>query len=320
MLASMEKLNGEFGVMIDDVSRRDLGDPGFRKEAAALWNEHGVLVVRGPDLSGTAPEEFLNWAGTFGTVDRTIAAARDKLSVADTPILRIGNVRDEAGEYIAQFSDADMLKSDADIRYDPVKQRPVWHTDSVHNQSPPIGSVLHCRQAPPAGGETLFADTRRAYAGLDASTQDRLKGLEAICSLAHHDKKISLYTPSYPVLTPEQRAANPPNRAPLVLTHPVSGAPALYGFNSATCAVVPKGTPISQEQLDLWDLEGVEDESVSIIRDLLPYVTGPEFTIKWSWRPGDIVVWDNRCTMHAATGFDDATELREMWRLILLGA
>jgi hypothetical protein len=65
-------------------------------------------------------------------------------------------------------------------------------------------------------------------------------------------------------------------------------------------------------------LMAIRAESVLILRDLLPYVTGPEFTVKWCWRPGDVVVWDNRCTLHAATGFDHERYAREMWRLTLL--
>ncbi len=120
------------------------------------------------------------------------------------------------------------------------------------------------------------------------------------------------------MLTEAQRAANPPNRVPVVLRHPVSGELALYGMNSSTCAVLPKGQEISPEQLDICDLEGKEDESVNILRDLLPYVTGPEFTVKWSWQPGDVVVWDNRCTIHSATGYDYDRYSREMWRLTLV--
>jgi taurine dioxygenase len=139
-----------------------------------------------------------------------------------------------------------------------------------------------------------------------------------VCSQAHHDKKINSYSPSYPVLTPEQRAANPARRVPLVLTHPVSGTPALYGLNSSTCAIVPKGEQVSDENMDRYDLEGIEDDSVRILRDLLPFMTGPEFTVRWRWQPGDVVVWDNRCTIHAATGYDDERYPREMWRLTLL--
>jgi alpha-ketoglutarate-dependent taurine dioxygenase len=312
-------LNGDFGILIDRVTRDDLADPAFQRNAYDLWTRHGgLLAVRGDGLPDMTPEELVAWSNVFGRVETEYAAAREDKMVPGYPILRIGNIADDAGRPVAQFSLVPQLESDADVRYNPETRRPVWHTDSTFRRNPPIGSVFHCKQAPPQGGETLFADTRSAFAHLDSATKQELAGLEAVCSLAHHDKKINRYSPNYPVLTPEQRAANPPNRVPVVLTHPVSGAPALYGLNSSTCAVLPQGQELSDAQLDVCDLEGIEDTSVLILRDLLPYVTGPDFTVRWRWQPGDVVVWDNRCTIHAATGFDHERYRREMWRLTLL--
>ncbi len=317
MPAQAQTLNGDFGALIDGVSPADLKDSRFRDEAYRLWGAHGgLLVVRGDALADIQPEALLDWADTFGAVERKTSVGRERMMVEGTPILRIGNARDAQNRATAQQSDVPQLRSDADMRYDTKTHRPVWHTDFT-SETPSIGSVMHCRHAPPSGGETLFADTRTAYARMDAETREKLAGLEAVCSQAHHDKKISLYTPGYPVLTPEQRAANPTYRLPVVLTHPETGIPALYALNSSTSALVPKGAPITQEQMDLWDLEGVEDASMALYRNLLPFVTGPEFTVKWAWRPGDIVTWDNRCTMHAATGFDDRKHYREMWRISL---
>lgn len=314
-------LNGAFGLMIEDVTRSDLEDTGFQREAYDLWTEHGGLIaVRGDDLAETSPEQLMEWSGVFGAVEEITLVARENNMVPGFPILRIGNTKDETGKPKASLAKVQPLTSDAEIQYNPETRRPVWHTDSTFRENPPIGSVFHCRIAPPKGAETLFADTRRAFEGLDEATKSKLKPLEAVCSLAHHDKKISLYSPGYPVLTEEQRAANPPNRVPVVLEHPVSGIPALYGLNSSTCAVVPFGAPVQGADLDKWELEGIEDESVLILRDLLPYITGPDFTVKWTWQPGDIVAWDNRCTMHAATGFEYDQYSREMWRLTLLEA
>ncbi|MCA8928283.1 MAG: TauD/TfdA family dioxygenase [Alphaproteobacteria bacterium] len=312
-------LNGDFGVMIEGVTRRDLLDPTFQQEAFALWTKHGgLLALRGSDLADTTPDELMAWTEVFGAVEYGNFVAREDKMVQGFPILRIGNIRDEAGKLKASLARVPQLRSDADIRYDPATRRPVWHTDSTFRQSPPIGSVFHCKIAPESGGETLFADMRAAYADLDAETKARLDGLEAVCSLAHHDKKINKYSPDYPILTPEQRAANPPNRVPVVLNHPVSGEPALYGLNSSTCAILPKGEPIAPDVLDVCDLEGEEHESVQILRGLLPTITGPAYTVKWAWQPGDIVTWDNRCTIHSATGYDYERYSREMWRLTLL--
>jgi taurine dioxygenase len=312
-------LNGDFGVMIENVTRRDLADPAFQAAAYDLWSSHGgLLAVRGPDLKDLSPAELTAWSEVFGAVEYKGMAAREDKMVEGFPILRIGNIRDEAGNLRAQLARVPQLRSDDDIRYNPETRRPVWHTDSTFREHPPIGSVFHCKIAPDEGGETLFADMRRAYANMDEATRNRLAPLEAVCSLAHHDKKINRYSPDYPVLTPEQRAANPPRRVPLVLKHPVSGELALYGLNSSTCAILPKGEDISPEQLDICDLEGVEHESVMILRNLLPTITGPEYTVKWAWQPGDVVVWDNRLTIHSATGYDYEKYSREMWRLTLL--
>ena len=319
MAHTQKTLNGDFGLMIEGVTPGDLSDPTFQAEVHDLWVQHGGLLgVRGDDLADLQPAELMAWSEIFGAVEQEGMAAREDKSVDGFPILKIGNIRDQAGNLKASLARVPALQSDADIRYNPETRRPVWHTDSTFRARPPIGSVFHCRRAPEQGGETLFADMRAGYAQLDAATKAKLDGLEAVCSLAHHDKKISLYSPDYPVLTPAHRAANPPNRVPLVLTHPISGDPAFYGLNSSTCAVLSKGAAISQALLDHCDLNGAEDASVDIMRDLLPFLTGPEFTVKWQWQAGDVVVWDNRCTIHAATGYDYEKYLREMWRLTLI--
>lgn len=320
MSASLQPvaLNGDFGALVEGVDRRDLVDTGFRRHAIDLWGERGGLIgLRGDGLVDLTPDELLAWSEVFGLVDEGQSTGRSSFMVGDHPILRIGNVCDDAGQPIASFAEVPALRSDADMRYDPETRRPVWHTDSTFRQEPPIGSVFHCKLAPASGGATLFADTRRGLASLDEATRARLRDLEAVCSFAHHDKKISLYSPGYPTLTAQERADNPPNRVPIVLDHPVTGVPALYGLNSSTCAVVPIGTPVGGTRMDLFDLQGIEDDSVMILRDLLPHLTGPDFTVAWRWRPGDVVTWDNRCTMHAATGYD-GREQREMWRVTLL--
>tara|TARA_B100000676_G_scaffold259800_1_gene269084 strand:+ start:3993 stop:4970 length:978 start_codon:yes stop_codon:yes gene_type:complete len=313
-------LNGQFGAMIAGVSLADLKSPEFQDQSLSLWHAHGLFAVRGDELADIAPTELVDWSGVFGVVEEIAQSGRDKMMVSGYPILRIGNVRDDAGELVSSLARVPQLTSDNDIRYNPETRRPVWHTDSLFRENPPIGSVFHCKQAPSIGAETLFADMRAAYTDLDDQTKSDLRGLEAVCSLAHHDKKINSYSPDYPILSPEQRALNPARRVPVVLPHPDTGVPALYGLNSSTCAVVPIGADVSDEDMDRYDLEGVEDESVQILRGLLPTVTGPEYTVKWSWQPGDIVVWDNRCTMHSGTGFDFTQYTREMWRLTLLSA
>ena len=223
-------LNGSFGILINGVTRQNLGDKTFQTEAYDIWLSCGGLVaVRGDDLKDITPSELVAWSNVFGIVEDKTQTAREDKTVPGFPILRIGNIKDDAGKPRAQFAIVPQLKDDSDIRYNPKTRRPVWHTDSTFREFPPIGSVFHCRIAPPAGGETLFADMRTAYAQLDNGKKLELGKLEAVCSLAHHDKKINAYSPEYPVLSPEQRKANPPNRVPLVLEHPLTREVALYG-------------------------------------------------------------------------------------------
>ena len=143
--------------------------------------------------------------------------------------------------------------------------------------------------------------------------------------MTHHDAKIHSYSPDYPVrLDDETRRANPPRRVPIVLRHPISGRESLYGMNSSTCAILPAATPTAerfdQARMDSFELEGVEDESVSAVwrRQLLPFATSADFTVAVRWQAGDVALWDNRATMHAATGFDVDRCVREMWRTTIV--
>lgn len=265
------------------------------------------------------PEDLVGISTQFGEVEQELTGGRAHAKLPGVPAVRLGNVRDAEGRLISiPSSSSARLPPDGSCRYQPAARFPVWHTDGCHRARPPAGSAFFCRQAPGEGAATCFADAAAAWDALAEEERRRLEGLECVCSLAHHDRKLNLRKPDYPTLTPEQRAANPPRRVPLVLKHPATGRRAVYGLNSSTCCIVPKGTPVSQEQMDRFDLEGVEDASVSILRDLLPRFTVPEFTVVWQWSEGDMVVWDNRSTMHCGTGYDEQSYVREMWRTTIL--
>ncbi|CAK0874024.1 unnamed protein product [Prorocentrum cordatum] len=269
-------------------------------------------------LTDMTPKQFAEVSAIFGDVEPELDVNKRKYKVDEvSSVMRIGNTKDCNGNLNAMLALTPPLPASGSPQYQYAERLPVWHTDSTYRKHPPIGSTLFCRQAPPEGGATCFADMREAYDSLDAAMQERLLGLECVCSQAHHDAKVNRYSPEYPVLSPEQRAANPPNRVPMVLQHPQTGRLALYGMNSSTCAVLPKGTHLSAKQLDQYEVDVLEDASVEEWRKLLPSVTADRFTVTWQWEVGDFVVWDNRCTMHCATGYDTEQHTREMWRTTL---
>lgn len=309
-----------FGAVVETPlsAQSILEDRALATSLLQAWREFGgLLVLRG--LKTLTALEFEAISRIFGILEHELDDTKKKYSVDGVAsVMRLGNTRDVSGNLTAVFMRDVPLPENGSCQYRSEVRKPVWHTDQTYRRTPPIGSLLYCKQAPPKGGATCFADMRSAYAQLDAATKERLAGLECICSLTHHDNKVRTWAPEYPAPTMEDRMANPAVRVPMVLVHPLTHVPALYGWNSSVCQIAPKGTRVSQEQMDKYELNGFEDPSVEHEwRSLLPFVTSPRFTVVWEWQEGDLVIWDNRCTMHSATGFDHEKFTREMWRTTL---
>lgn len=161
----------------------------------------------------------------------------------------------------------------------------VWHTDQSFKERPMLATFLFGDVCPPEGADTQFADMTAAYAALPAKMKAKIDGLVAI-----HDRNFS-YTERYPErppLTPEQLKEVPPVAHPLVRRHPETGRPGLFLALS-----------------DIRDIESMDRASaLSLVLELIDFATRAEFVYSHKWRNGDLVVWDNRRTMHRATPFD----------------
>lgn len=310
-----------FGALIqtrENLTVSDLRRPDVGQELRQLWLSRGVVIIRG--LVDLTADDLAAISAHFGPVEEELASGREHAKFAGLPVMRIGNAKDKDGNAICMPSGDlyDSLPKDGNCQYRPLDKRPIWHTDATFRKNPPAGSALFCRQTPPEGGTTCFADMKAAFASLPEVEQQYLQGLECICSLSHHDAKIHSSRNDYPKPTEALRASNPPRRVPLVLQHPVLGTKALYGWNSSVCCIVPKGEVLDKEWIAHLEMSPEEDKSVHVWRDLLPRVTEPEFTVAWRWEVGDLVIWDNRSTIHCATGFDHDKYVREMWRVTIL--
>jgi len=308
---------------------RDAAVGAFKGQGA------GVVVVRGLPLM--EPETVVDVSRWFGAhVERNPGVDPAFLLPGWPEIQRLGNAMDPAtGKPAAVFQASRMLPLDDPGTYDPVTRAPVWHTDQLFRVPQPRGSLLHCRAAPPvgSGARTLFASTEAAYASLAAAEKVRVDGLYAVASYAHHNAKIRRLSPlnasGFPVLGAEQRRNFPPVILPLASVHPDTGKRCLNCFSSAVFAVVDGDDPLLDivrgaqagddrafEALDAYEVDGREHPSVESVlrRWLLPHATAPDAVYAHPWHPGDIVVWDNLCTIHAPTGFDAKRYRREMWR------
>eukprot|EP01051_Picozoa_sp_SAG22_P010264 SAG22_NODE_912_length_6534_cov_2.967211_1_plen_701_part_00 len=319
-----EGLLQTFGAVVTGLRETDLATPEVNQILQRAKLVHGgLLVVRG--LTGLTADQMVGFSDTCGVTELDLDAPRLSNAHPDhSAILRLGNARDENGELQTSMTNFPMIDRilAGDPTHDPETRHPVYHTDSLYRKDAPIGSVFYCKQAPPVGAATAFADMRAAYDSLPAAKQQELEQLESVCSLHHHDTKIYRLTnsdnlPPTPLLDEQQRAASPPQRHPLVLAHPETGRKALYGLNSSTCAIISKGTPMSQDLIDEFDFTGREDPSCMIWRELLLTVTTPEFALLWQWAEGDLLVWDNRTSIHSGTGYDHDKYTREMWRTIV---
>lgn len=170
-----------------------------------------------------------------------------------------------------------------------------WHSDLSYKPYPGIATFLYGVSCPPTGGDTLFASMTAAWEALPEEMKKRLRGKKAV-----HDRnfRYSALYPDRPALTPEQVAKVPPVEQPLIRRHPATGRPSLF-----VCKDV------------VSNITGMDAESGRrLIDELEEFVTRAEFVYAHEWKAGDLVVWDNRSTMHKATWYDESKYSRVMYR------
>jgi alpha-ketoglutarate-dependent 2,4-dichlorophenoxyacetate dioxygenase len=238
----------------------------------------------------------------FVTDDEQLAFTRHfgELEAYRTP----GHVRrrDEQrlGPGMADFSNLDksgnIMPADDRVWFFKLADR-LWHSDSSFRPVPAKYSLLSARVLPSWGGNTEFADMRAAYDALDRRTKDEIDDLVCLHSLIYSRAAIG-----FTELSDEEIAAFTPVRQRLVRTHPVTGRKSL--FLSAHAGAI-----------EGWTIP----EARMFLRDLMEHATQPDFVYSHPWRPGDLVIWDNRQTMHRARRFDDRNEIRDMRRTTLAG-
>ncbi len=174
-----------------------------------------------------------------------------------------------------------------------------WHSDMSFTPVPSLGSLLKSYAVPEVGGDTLFANMTLAYNTLSDGMKKLIADLHGI-QLAG-TRKIN-HAPTGLERLEEQKKLNPPIAQPVVRVHPETGKKALY-----------LGDKVKR-------FDGMtEEESLPIIKYLNAHATRSEFLYRHQWRKNDIVVWDNRCTMHQALGDFDERQRRHMERTTVLG-
>jgi alpha-ketoglutarate-dependent 2,4-dichlorophenoxyacetate dioxygenase len=276
-------------VFVGEVDGVDLRRPLTADEAAAIeagMDEYAVLVFHGQDITD---EQQIAFSMNFGALEQ--------------PGKHSNITKDEErrlGAHMADISNLDqenrLFVRDDRRRMFNLGNR-LWHSDSSFRAVPAKYSLLSARQIPSAGGDTEFADMRAAYDALDDRTKAEVEGL--VCE---HSLMFSRGLLGFDELSDEEKANFKPVRQSLVRVHPVTGRKSLF-LSSHIGTIV--GWPMP--------------EARAFIRDLIEHATQREFVYAHKWRQHDLVIWDNRQTMHRARRFDDTREVRDMRRTTVAG-
>jgi alpha-ketoglutarate-dependent 2,4-dichlorophenoxyacetate dioxygenase len=267
---------------VAEIGDVDLSAPFVKADLeaihAAFW-KYAVLVFPDQHLE---PDQHLAFAQTFGPIETD--------RVLDP---KVTPHRLDQG-----FADISNLAPDGKIWAEDSRQRmykagnKLWHTDSSFKFRPGLCSLLYSRTVAPVGGHTEFADQRAAYDALPDATKKKLQGLVAEHSIATSRKKSG-----FTDFNADEAKRLPPVPQTLVRNIPQNGRKSLYVASHAGRI-----------------FEMPEKQGRALIEELIAHTTQRQFVYTHRWRPNDLVMWDNRCTMHRGTDYDDLRWVRDMQR------
>ena len=265
MTVTVTPLTPAVGAEIGNIDLRGTPDEATVAAIVRAWLDHGVIVVRGQDLSEHDQVRVARWFGELiarpRPKDIRAESQRETADPYDGYTMLVSNIR-ENGKPIGSLPDGEMH----------------FHSDMCYVEMPSRATLLYGIEVPRAGGDTMFASTAAAYDALDADTRKLLAGRNALQGFLHGTTL---------------RADNAPHKSyshPIVRVIPETGRKALF-----------------MSRLMTFSVEGLAPgESDALLQRLFDHIERPEFRYVHKWRPGDLVVWDNRSTVHARTDFDPA--------------
>ncbi|HLG83653.1 MAG TPA: TauD/TfdA family dioxygenase [Bradyrhizobium sp.] len=267
------------GAEVRGIDLKSLDDAQFAAFKRA-WHQHEVLLVRGQTLSD---QDLVAFSRRFGDLDWAPVQETGRRFVEGIPeIYIVSNVKLN-GEPIGSLGSGEA----------------VWHTDMSYLDVPPMASMLYALEVPPVGGNTSFCSMYAVYDALPAELKQRVATLK----IKHDGTYNSGGYLRQGVTATDDPRTSPGAVHPLVCTHPDTGRQMLYLGRRRNAYLLG---------LELSDSEALLDQ-------LWQYVERPEFSWEHVWQVGDLVMWDNRCTMHRRDPFDDSAR-RIMHRTQIKGS
>jgi taurine dioxygenase len=275
-------LSPALGTEVNDVNAATITDADFSSLRQA-WNDaNGLLVLRNQQLEPDQQVDFARRFGPlFGEADQFQESVLKNLLPGQPALYRVSNKRDSSGQPLGR-----------------ARAGTYWHSDVSFRSRPAQASLLYGIEVPDHGGDTQFASLSAAYDGLSVAMQSLLQPLNAV-----HDFRVAaISSGSYSQADLASGDFDGANRwtHPIVIQHPETHQPSLYvnpGFTS--------------------HLEGFDQaESDALLGWLYQHCQRPEFVYRHRWKLNDLLIWDNRCTMHCA--ISDYTADRYLHRATVL--
>jgi alpha-ketoglutarate-dependent 2,4-dichlorophenoxyacetate dioxygenase len=283
MTLQFRPLHPTFVAEVSPVDLRQADDAATLDEIRTGMDTYAVLVFREQPLTDDQQLAF---------AQRLDGQLHAKTGTAALGLNRLGN---DALVDISNLDERGEISGPDNRRRAYGLGNRLWHTDASFQDPAGRYSMLSAKVVPPAGADTEYADMRAAYDALPAETKARLEGLRA-----HHSIAYSRQTLGFE-FSPEEAGRLEGAIHPLVRVIPRSGRRSLYLASHASRIVD-------------WPLP----EGRLLLRDLIEHATQPQFVYRHRWAVGDLVIWDNRATMHRARPFEDTTHRRELRRVTTL--
>ena len=279
MAVTVFPVTPDFTAEVGDVDLSRPLDPADLLEIKEAFWKYAVLIFPDQHMS---QEQHLDFARNFGPLETSLPAYRkDDPKRTHVEIADVSNL--DANDQI--------LTGDSRIRGMQAANG-LWHTDSSFKRVPALTSLLYAHAVPPIGGHTEFADARAAYDALPEQTKSRLEGL-----VAEHWYITSRAKAGFTGFTDVERENLPPVPQVMVRTVPESGRRTLYVASHIARVL---GLP--------------EDEGLALVDELVTHATQRQFVYTHRWCVNDLVMWDDRCTLHRGLGHDDMRWSRELHR------
>lgn len=267
----IEPIKPNFGAVISDVDLSQPLDGAAVKQIADAFATYGVVVFHDQKLDNETQARFGEY---FGELEMSPKHYRsdNKHRIESKAIVDVSNLDENSNP-----------RAREDRRRLEALGNRLWHSDASFRPVPGALSMLFAHAVPPKDGETEFADTRTGYDTLDDEAKAMIKDMKVVHLYGTSRAKLG-----FPSESEEERKNLPPVEHPLVRYHEPSGRNALY-LGSHTTHIAGMLVP----------------EGRVLLMDLLEHTTEKELVYRHAWKVGDLVVWDNRCTLHRGRPFDE---------------